>query len=62
MSDRHAAFELQIDFLGDGEWVTYTTLEVPRYAFHVFPPGFSAHWARLVARADCAASAEFIYT
>lgn len=59
---RRAAFEIQVDFLGSGEWVTYKTLDVNGYAYHVFEPGFSAHWVRLIPGTDCVASAEFVYT
>ncbi len=60
--DQPAGFDLEVDFLGDGEWSRYERLKVNGYAFHVFPPGFSAHWVRLVPLASCTASAEFIYT
>ncbi len=57
-----AEFRLEVDFLGTGEWDRYEVLKVPRYGYHVFPPGFSAHWVRIVPGADCTATAEFIYT
>lgn len=57
-------FELQVDFLGTQEWQPYTTVEVPPrgYGYHVFPPGFSVHWARIRAGGRCAATACFVYT
>jgi hypothetical protein len=32
------------------------------YAYHVFPPGFSAHWVRVTAESDCIATAYLHYT
>jgi hypothetical protein len=43
--------------------VEYETLAVPArgYAHHEFPQGFGAHWARLITRVDCKATAYFMY-
>lgn len=57
-----AEFSIQVDFLGNGEWDEYTRIRVAGYAYHVFPPGFSAHWVRLVPLRDCTVTAEFLYT
>lgn len=61
---RSAAFAVEVDFLGNGRWVTYDTLRVPArgYAHHEFPAGFSAHWVRLTAHRSCTATAWFTYT
>ncbi len=61
-TDRLCNVRIEIDFLGAGAWERYTTLAVSRYRYHVFPPGFSAHWVRLVPEAACTATAEFMYT
>jgi len=61
-TDKAAKFEIQVDFLGAGDWVTYESMTVSGYKFHAFPTGFSAHWVRLIPDQDCTASAEFIYT
>lgn len=57
-------FAVEVDFLGNGAWRTYTQIAVPAngYACHVFPAGFGAHWVRIVPRAACRASAQFVYT
>lgn len=57
-------FKVEIDFLGNGSWQTYQTIEVPAegYAPHVFPDGFSAHWIRITALSNCRASAQLHYT
>jgi hypothetical protein len=62
-TDRPATIEIQIDFLGEGEWKTYDEIKVDAngYRHHEFPGGFSAHWARLVAKTDCTISAEFFF-
>ncbi len=43
---------VEVDFLGDGSWQPYTSVELPpsAYAHHVFPAGYSAHWVRLVSQ------------
>jgi len=63
-TDKAAAFDIEIDFLGNGSWVTYEGIRTGSrgYAYHVFPSGFSAHWIRIIPLDDCIASAEFIYT
>lgn len=57
-------FAIEVDFLGHGAWKMYTTEEVPAngYIPHVFPDGFSAHWARVTTNSDCTATAQFHYT
>lgn len=54
---------VQIDFMGQGQWVDYETLTLKSgYACHVFPTGFSAHWVRVVADRAGIATAQFVYT
>jgi len=57
-------FEVEIDFLGCGEWKTYGKFAVPArgYAHHEFPSGFSAHWLRVKADKSCVATAYLHYT
>jgi hypothetical protein len=57
-------FAVQVDPCGDGHWGTWQTVEVgPRgYQALTFPPGFSAHWLRLVAHQACTATAQLHYT
>jgi hypothetical protein len=63
-ADAPVTFAVEVDFLGDGSWATYDTFEVGAkgYVHHEFPPGFSAHWVRLVPGSDCTASGYFHYT
>lgn len=61
-TDQLASMQLQVDFLGDGTWESYESVRVQGYARHIFPPGFSAHWVRIVPSVDCTATAEFMYT
>ncbi|MDH7570790.1 MAG: hypothetical protein QHJ73_14515, partial [Armatimonadota bacterium] len=57
------AFTIEVDFMGTGQWCRYHTVPgAAGYANHVFPPGFSAHWVRLIADTDCTATAQFFYT
>ncbi|MFC1537258.1 hypothetical protein ACFL4P_00355 [Gemmatimonadota bacterium] len=55
---------IEIDYLGNGSWQKYESisLEGGSYRYHIFPPGFSAHWVRLVSGENCNLTAEFIYT
>lgn len=57
-------FTIEADFKGCGEFHPYETLAVPAggYAHHEFPPGYSAHWARVVSDTDCTATAQLAYT
>jgi hypothetical protein len=57
-------FTVEVDFLGDGQWAQYAILAVGpgEYVPHVFPDGYSAHWVRLTADADCTATGYFTYT
>lgn len=63
-ADHAVDFRIEIDFLGTQIWQTYQTVRVPAngYAHHEFPPGFSAHWVRVIANATCTATSQFIYT
>jgi hypothetical protein len=63
-ASRAVDFVVEVDFLGNQTWKTYDTIRVPAngYTHHEFPPGFSAHWARVTASAKCAATACFVYT
>ncbi|WP_236974640.1 hypothetical protein [Membranihabitans maritimus] len=56
-------FVLQVDFIGNGDFVNYKTISVEgnEYEAVTFPEGFSAHWARIKADTDCNATAYFIY-
>lgn len=57
-------FKIEVDYMGNAKWKSYVKIEVPAdgYVPHVFPDGFSAHWARVTASADCRATAQFHYT
>ncbi len=63
-SDRTVQFTIEVDFLGNGSWKTYTTLSIPPhgYVHHEFPDGYSAHWVRLHVNEKCIVSAFLIYT
>lgn len=58
-------FQLEVDFLGTQDWRPYHRCSVSSnggYAHHTFPPGFSAHWVRVIASEACVATAYFTYT
>jgi hypothetical protein len=59
-----AAFRVEVDFLGNGDWRPYAklTLGDGNYVHHVFPQGFSAHWVRIISEDACVATAQFHYT
>ncbi len=58
------AFRVEVDFTGTGLWRTYESLRVPagKEVTHEFPDGFGAYWVRVVAGADCTATAVFTYS
>lgn len=63
-SEKKVRFTVEVDFLGDGTWSRYETLDVPsgEYRHHEFPDGFSAHWVRVRCNSACKATAYFIYS
>ena len=61
-TDKSASFEVQIDFLGAGDWVKYAKHLRRGLCVSHLPSGFSAHWVRIISNTDCVASAEFMYT
>lgn len=63
-ASRSMTVTLEVDFLGNQTWVPYGKFDVAAggYVHHEFPPGFSAHWARLIPDMDCTATAYFMYT
>lgn len=62
-ADQSVTFDVQVDILGNGRWVSYQkiTAEPEGYAYHVFPPGYTAHWVRVVSDSNCSATAMFFY-
>ena len=63
-SANSADFTLEVDFLGNGSWKQYGnfTVGAKGYLHHAFPPGYSAHWARIRSERECVATAYFNYT
>ena len=63
-ADSRVTFTLEVDFLGDGSWRPYRSIEVPPrgYEFHVFPEGFSAHWVRVRVDTRATVTAWFVYS
>jgi len=55
---------IEVDAMGDGSFVPYEHLTVPAEGgrAYTFPVGFSAHWLRVRASADCRATAQLHYT
>jgi hypothetical protein len=48
------AFDIEVDLLGNNEWVTYKTIQTDAsgYVFHTFPAGYSAKWVRFKPKQD----------
>ncbi len=63
-ADRRTAFDIEIDFMGNGSWNHYERIDVSTagYAKHIFPAGFSAHWVRLIPTEDCTTTTQFFYS
>ncbi len=64
LGDRAITVTVEIDFHGHGRFGAAERVSVGagEIATHVFPPGFSAHWVRLVSDSNTRASGQFIYT
>lgn len=64
VTDKAAAFEIEVDPRGDGTRRRYERVQVPAegYLKHIFPQAFSAHWVRSTPLSDVTVSAEFMYT
>jgi hypothetical protein len=62
-ADRVVEFTIEVDFLGTGDWKTYTTIAVAPHGYehHEFPDGFGAHWVRVRANSSCTATVSFMY-
>ncbi|MFD2115430.1 hypothetical protein ACFSTH_12615 [Paenibacillus yanchengensis] len=60
---RKITFDVEVDFLANGTWVHYTTIDVRASTTveHLFPQGYSAHWVRLVAKDNATTTAIFHY-
>lgn len=63
-SKKPVAISIEVDALGTGTFHTWRTIDIAAGASEVvvFPPGFSAHWVRVVADKNCSATAHFHYT
>jgi hypothetical protein len=57
-------FTVQVDFAANNEWSEYKkfTVEPEKPVTHKFPPGYSAHWVRLIADRATTATATFTYS
>jgi hypothetical protein len=63
-SSEAITFTVEVDFCGDGDWHVLKTIGVGAHGYqaYCFEQGFSAHWVRFTASADCVASAQLHYT
>ena len=54
---------VEADITGEGRWIAYRTFQVPagKPLEHSFPEAYAAAWVRVVADADCTASAVLRY-
>jgi hypothetical protein len=62
-ANRRLNVRVEIDFTGNGSWVTYREFVVPagKTIEHSFPESFSAYWVRLVADQNTKATGQFRY-
>jgi hypothetical protein len=56
-------FKVEVDFLGDNSWLTYSefSVEAGKVFKYEFPEGYQAHWVRLSTDRDVTATAQFVY-
>ncbi|WP_435022193.1 hypothetical protein TA3x_002785 [Tundrisphaera sp. TA3] len=54
---------VEVEVAGNDHWIPYRTLDVPpgKAIDFAFPPDFDGNWVRVVADADCVATAQFTY-
>ena len=62
-SESTVLFTFEVDFIGDGNWHKYKTIEVPsdKYVYYEFHNSYSAQWIRVKADKNCEATVYFIY-
>jgi hypothetical protein len=62
-SDSPVTMRIEVDVFNQGFWKPYQEIVVPpgEAIAHPFADGFGAHWVRIVADRDCAATATFNY-
>lgn len=62
-SESTVQFTFEVDFIGDGNWHQYKTIEVPsdEYVSYEFPDSYSAQWVRVKSDTDAIATVYFIY-
>lgn len=62
-ADRDTTITVEVDIDHQSGWHTYRTfaLKAGEKATHTFPVGYSAHWVRVKADADCTATAQLKY-
>jgi len=62
-SDKMVRFKLEVDPIGDGQWMEYRTLAVQAgETMNVeFPKNLLSRWIRIVPNIDCVSTATFIY-
>lgn len=63
-SEKNAEVEIQVDFLGNGTWEKYETVQISGGGYRpvLFEDAFSAQWVRLVPSTSCKMTAEFMFT
>ncbi|MCA9269798.1 MAG: hypothetical protein KDA41_15060, partial [Planctomycetales bacterium] len=62
-SNESVQFRIEIDYSNRDFWKPYATVDAPpgKTTRFEFPPGYSAHWVRLIADRACRATAVFRY-
>lgn len=62
-ADKTVQMTVEVDVSGNGDWKPYKTFEVKagESQSHDFPAAFQAYWVRVVADADCKATAWLTY-
>ena len=61
-ADKPVTFTLQIDRKGNGKFEDYQSIQVNRYAHHIFPEDLKAQWVRVQTDQDCKATVSFHFS
>lgn len=52
---------IEVDITGNGDWMTYQTVDLKEEFTHPFPAGFQAYWIRFTSSHDTTATAQLVY-
>ncbi|YCM46078.1 hypothetical protein V2O64_08615 [Verrucomicrobiaceae bacterium 227] len=61
VSEDPTTIKIEVDITGNGDWITYQTVEVEDTFEHQFPDSFQAYWIRVTSSKTTTATAQLTY-